>query len=58
MDSIYINEEHLALREQLARFIAREVEPHAAAWEESGMVPREVLRKMGAAGFLGIMFPA
>jgi acyl-CoA dehydrogenase len=58
MDSIYINEDHVALRDQLARFIAREVEPHAVAWEEAGMVPREVLRKMGNAGFLGIMFPA
>jgi acyl-CoA dehydrogenase len=57
MDSIYINDEHIALRDQLARFLAREVEPHAAAWEEAGMVPREILRKMGAAGFLGIMFP-
>jgi acyl-CoA dehydrogenase len=58
MESIYLTEEHLALRDQLARFIAREVEPHAAAWEETGMVPREVLRKMGAAGFLGVMFPS
>jgi acyl-CoA dehydrogenase len=58
MDSIYINSDHIALRDQMARFLAREVEPHAAEWEETGMVPREVLRKMGAAGFLGIMFPA
>jgi acyl-CoA dehydrogenase len=58
MDSIYLNSDHIALRDQVGRFIAREVEPHAQAWEETGMVPREVLRKMGAAGFLGIMFPA
>jgi acyl-CoA dehydrogenase len=57
MDSIYITEEHVALRDQIERFIAREVEPHGAAWEEAGMVPREVLRKMGALGFLGVMFP-
>jgi acyl-CoA dehydrogenase len=54
--SIYDLPEHELLRDQVARFIAREVEPHAAAWEEQGFVPREVLRRMGAAGLLGLMF--
>jgi acyl-CoA dehydrogenase len=58
MDSIYINSDHITLRDQVTRFLAREVEPHAAAWEETGMVPRDVLRKMGEAGFLGLMFPS
>jgi acyl-CoA dehydrogenase len=58
MESIYITEEHVALREQVARFIAREVEPYGAVWEERGFVPREVLRKMGALGFFGITYPA
>ena len=53
MDSVYITPEHELLREQVARFIAREVEPFASAWEEQGQVPREVLRKMGDAGMLG-----
>jgi acyl-CoA dehydrogenase len=56
MDNIYITPEHEQLREQIARFIAREVEPHAQAWEETGMVPREVLRKMGDAGLFGLMY--
>lgn len=56
MDNVYITPEHELLREQVARFLAREVEPHAAAWEESGSVPREVLRRMGQAGLLGLMF--
>jgi len=58
MESIYITEEHVALRDQVARFVAREVEPFGAAWEEQGFVPREVLRKMGALGFFGITYPA
>jgi acyl-CoA dehydrogenase len=58
MESIYLTEEHVALREQVARFIAKEVEPHGAAWEEQGCVPREVLRKMGELGFFGITYPA
>jgi acyl-CoA dehydrogenase len=56
MTSIYDLPEHELLRDQVARFIAKEVEPHAQAWEEQGMVPREVLRRMGAAGMLGLMF--
>ena len=56
-DSIYITTEHLALREQVTRFLANEVEPHAHAWEEQGFVPREVLRKLGALGWLGITYP-
>jgi len=58
MDSFYITPEHEQLREQIARFIAREVEPHALAWEEAGMVPREVLRKLGDAGLLGLPYAA
>lgn len=56
-ESIYIGPEHEALREQLRRFVAKEVEPHGAQWEEDGCVPREVLRKMGALGFFGITYP-
>ena len=56
MDNIYLTPEHALLREQVARFIAREVEPHALAWEAAGFTPREVLRKMGDAGMLGLMY--
>ncbi len=54
--TIYETPEHELLRDQIARFIAKEVEPHAAAWEEAGMVPRDVLRRMGQAGLLGLMY--
>ena len=55
-DNIYITPEHELLREQIARFIAREVEPHGQAWEEQGFVPRDVLRRMGQAGLFGLMY--
>jgi acyl-CoA dehydrogenase len=57
MDNVYLTPEHELLREQIARFIAREVEPHALAWEEAGHTPRDVLKKMGAAGLLGLTYP-
>jgi acyl-CoA dehydrogenase len=56
-ESVYITSEHLALREQVARFLAKEVEPNGGRWEEQGWVPREVLRKMGAMGLFGITHP-
>lgn len=56
-DSIYFDEQHQQFRDSLRRFIEQEVVPHAAAWEEAGMVPREVLRHMGELGFLGIRYP-
>ena len=56
MDNIYTTHEHVQLRDQIGRFIEREVEPFAQAWEDAGMVPREVLRKMGDAGLLGLMY--
>ena len=58
MESIYLTEEHVALRDQVARFVANEVEPFGNAWEEQGFVPRDVLRKMGGLGFFGITYSA
>lgn len=55
-DNIYTTHEHVQLRDQVLRFVEREVEPYGQAWEDAGMVPREVLRKMGAAGLLGLMY--
>ena len=56
MDNIFITPEHVLLRDQVTRFIAIEVEPFAAQWEETGFTPRDVLRKMGKAGLFGLMY--
>ncbi|MDF1482344.1 acyl-CoA dehydrogenase family protein [Extensimonas sp. H3M7-6] len=45
-------EEHGLFRDQVRRFLEEEVIPHHAAWEEQGIVPREVWREAGAAGLL------
>ena len=54
---IYVRPEHEDLRHQVARFVAKEIEPNALAWDEAGFTPREVLRTMGALGWLGMMYP-
>lgn len=56
--SVYLGEEHELLRAQIRRFVDEEIKPHAAAWEQEGMVPREVLRRMVELGFFGIRYPA
>ena len=56
MENVYLTPEHELLREQVARFLAREVEPNGLAWERDGCTPRAVLRQMGEAGFLGLMY--
>lgn len=43
---------HEQFRDQVRRFVAREILPHHAAWEEAGVVPREAWRKAGEAGLL------
>ena len=45
------------LRESIRRYVERKIVPAAAAWEEQGCVPREVLREMGSLGFLGLRYP-
>jgi acyl-CoA dehydrogenase len=52
---VYEVPEHALLRDQVARFVAEEVEPHAAAWEAQGATPRDVLKRMGDLGMLGLM---
>jgi acyl-CoA dehydrogenase len=58
LPSPYFGEEHEMLRAQIRRFVESEVKPRALGWEEQGFVPREVLRRMGELGFLGIRYPA
>jgi acyl-CoA dehydrogenase len=56
--SVYLGEEHELLRAQIRRFVNEEIKPRALQWEQDGMVPRDVLRRMGELGFLGIRYPA
>src|ERR1700731_1166440 len=55
--SPFLAPEHEMLRDQLRRFVDSEVKPIALDWEAAGEVPREVLRRMGRLGFLGIRYP-
>jgi acyl-CoA dehydrogenase len=51
------NEDHEAFRDTVRRFIENEIAPHHAQWEDSGVVPRELWLKAGAAGLLCCTVP-
>ncbi|MBI2519663.1 MAG: acyl-CoA dehydrogenase family protein [Bdellovibrio sp.] len=52
-----LDETHLALRENCARFAQKEIAPHAFEWEEAGIFPQELYTKAAQAGVLGVGFP-
>ena len=49
--------EHEQFREVVREFLAREVAPHARAWEKAGIVDREVYRAAGKHGVIGFNVP-
>ena len=44
-------------RTQLRRFVDREIAPFVDGWEEAGEMPREIYRKVGELGVLGLGYP-
>ncbi|HXP55524.1 MAG TPA: acyl-CoA dehydrogenase family protein [Streptosporangiaceae bacterium] len=49
--------EHEQFREVVREFIAREVAPHARAWEDAGIVDRAVYQAAGKHGVIGFNVP-
>jgi alkylation response protein AidB-like acyl-CoA dehydrogenase len=49
--------DHEQFREVVREFLAREVAPHAQAWEAAGIVDREVYRAAGKHGVIGFNVP-
>jgi acyl-CoA dehydrogenase len=45
-------DEHEQFRDTVKKFIAREMEPHMARWEDEGVVDKATWRKAGEAGLL------
>ena len=57
MGSPFYTADHEAFRDVMRRFVAREIEPHASAWDEAGEFPRVLYEKASAIGLLGLGFP-
>jgi butyryl-CoA dehydrogenase len=43
------------MQDSARRFAEAEIRPHVRDWERDGTVPREVLRKMGQLGLMGML---
>lgn len=51
------SEEHELFRAQFKRFVQEEVEPHIAEWNQAGITPRSIWKRMGDEGYLGANQP-
>lgn len=47
-------EDHEAFRKSVRDFVLKEMTPHALEWDEAGIFPRELFKKLGDLGFLGM----
>ncbi len=57
MTSYYFTEEHELFRQSLRDFLKKEVLPNIDQWEEDRQIPKELWKKMGDQGFLGLNYP-
>lgn len=51
------SEEHRIFRRAVRRFVEEELNPHVPEWEAAGIFPKEIYKRMGDLGFLGIRYP-
>jgi alkylation response protein AidB-like acyl-CoA dehydrogenase len=52
-----LTEDQEHLRREIRDFAAREIAPNVMAWDEVSEFPADVVKKLGAMGLLGVIFP-
>jgi alkylation response protein AidB-like acyl-CoA dehydrogenase len=55
--STVVSPDREAVRKAARAFAESEIRPHVMRWDEAQEFPREVFRKLGELGFLGVLFP-
>lgn len=55
--SPFYTTDHEAFREQVARFVTKEIEPFANEWDEAGEFPRTLYKRAAEIGLLQLGFP-
>jgi hypothetical protein len=61
VESLYpfvLTEEQEQLRREIREFASREISPNVSAWDESSEFPLATVKKLGAMGLLGVIFPS
>ena len=49
--------EQIQLRKAVREFAEAEIAPHVMEWDEAQIFPLEVVKKLGALGYMGAIFP-
>ena len=57
MKNYHFTEDHEMFRESLRNFLEKEARPNIDQWEEDRRIPRDIWKKMGEMGFLGLTYP-
>ncbi|HEX5856447.1 MAG TPA: acyl-CoA dehydrogenase [Thermoanaerobaculia bacterium] len=55
--SFSLSDEQEAIRRMVRDFAETEIAPHVMEWDEAQLFPRDVLRKLGDLGMLGVLVP-
>ena len=56
-NDLFYNESHYAWRQELRKFVSKEIVPFVEEWEEAGEFSRELYKKAGEFGLLGMGYP-
>lgn len=52
-----LTDEQLAVKKMVRDFAESEIAPHVMKWDEAQIYPRDVIRKLGELGMMGVIFP-
>ena len=55
--SFSLSDEQLAVKRMVREFAESEIAPHVMRWDETQTYPREIARKLGELGMMGVIFP-
>ncbi|MFK7905454.1 MAG: acyl-CoA dehydrogenase family protein [Chitinophagales bacterium] len=57
MNKFFFTEEHELFRESFRAFLEKEVSPNIEQWEADREVPRDIYKRFGEMGFMGVTYP-
>jgi|GEM_PF-139205 len=57
MKNYYFTPDHEIFRQGVRDFLQKEILPHIDSWEKQQQIPKEIWKKMGDMGYLGLIYP-
>ena len=57
MKSVYLNDQHISIRDMVREFSKTEIEPFIDKLDANEEFPSEIVRKMGELGLMGMIIP-